>query len=130
MKAEDLYNRRRFFKKTLGIVVPILSMIIIGTPVALADTIPTNDCNNSCAHACSRTCNVNCRTMCAYDCNAACAKSLCKGGCKVSCYQSCRWSCGTACDGKCIGTTRSEIPVSPDSIPCVSDTIKNNKIII
>lgn len=128
MKEDDLYNRRRFFKKTLGMVVPMLSMITLGTPMAFADTITANNCNNSCAHSCSHACNKTCQTMCHRNgCTATCAASCfgkCEGSCIGSCYRGCKNSCDNGCDGKCKGGSRSEVPVSPDSIPCFPDTIK------
>lgn len=135
MHIENIYNRRRFFKKSLGMVVPMLSMIVLGAPMTLADSTPTNNCNNSCVHTCSYTCNrdgctATCATSCLNTCKGSCKKACdtaCLGSCGGICKGSCTRACGTGCDGKCIGGSRSEVPVSRDSISYVPDTIKNSK---
>lgn len=103
MKCEDFCNRRSFFKKSIAILLPMISVIGILPIKSYASDLPSTTCKGSCQIQCADTCN-----------------HLCAVGCKGACAQSCM----NSCRDKCKGVSRSEVPVSPDSVSCVPDTIK------
>lgn len=103
MKEDNLYNRRRFFRKSMAILLPMISVIGILPIKSYASDLLSTTCKGSCQIQCRSTCNHSCAV-----------------GCKVACLQSCI----NSCRNKCKGVSRSEVPVSPDSVSCVPDTIK------
>lgn len=122
-QKEDVLSRRSFFKKTAGMVIPMLGAILFsGIPRisnafnnqrninASATSIPMN-CNGSCSGSCSGDCSGSCSSGCSGGCGVACSgycdnscgrgcSSACRGRCQGTCTAQCRDGC-TSCKGKC-----------------------------
>lgn len=74
-----MIDRRKFFKKSLSVLLPMMSAILFSSPISLADTIPSTNCKNSCSHLCINSCTRTCMASCITSCTGLC-KGSCKGG--------------------------------------------------
>lgn len=104
------YDRRKFFKKTFTLILPILGLAAFMPLNVIASKLPISGCENSCHHSCSNTCVNTCRNMCNYNC-----KAVCKDMCEVVC---------TGCTGSCKNNCIKSTTVTTDTVIIKNDTIK------
>ena len=123
---EKLESRRKFFKKCLTRILPVMALLVVPQLVIKAEpTKPTIGCNGSCMGSCKGNCKGSCKGGCR-GCQGGCqqtCKAMCGyvcGGCAGSCKGLCAVACGGSCKGSCHG----------GSTKIISDTIiiKNDSL--
>lgn len=104
------HSRRKFFKKSLTITLPILAFVVFNPLNVIASNQTITGCENSCQNSCNNACVRTCR----YTCNNKC-KAVCQEMCEVAC---------TSCKGLCKGSCRQITTVTNDTIIIKKDTIR------
>ena len=99
MKKSEILNRRKFFKRSVGYILPIIGFTAFSTLSAVAQTNRSSDCKG------------NCTTSCYNNCRYLCHKDGCTNTCAASCILTCSHS-----------AARSQTP--NDSLKIQNDTIK------
>lgn len=96
----SIFNRRKFFKKTLGKCLPIIGAIVAASLPIKADSIPSgcNDCSTQCHNTCKGECYFACTGSCYRGCTG------CGAGCDGSCARTCRELCAIDCTATCSHT--------------------------
>lgn len=86
---EDIVSRRSFFRTSVQIVLPILTLLVLPScaPAKKLRTAPST---------CRGTCTGTCKVSCGSACDGSCAGS-CKGLCAVACGGSCAGTCLYMC---------------------------------
>lgn len=127
MNDNELMNRRRFFKKTAGEMLPMLGAFV-AAPTVIMSTLSScgpDDCDG-CEAECKDNCVDNCKGSCSdacssssagggcSDCSTSCSGSStsntctscandCSSSCKETCQNTCENACSTSCEGSATG---------------------------
>lgn len=107
---EAVLTRRSFFKKTAGMVLPMLGALLLSgvssfsnakesLTLSGAPSTPMN-CGGSCSGSCSGDCSGSCDTGCSGGCGSGCSRS-CSGSCGQGCSEFCTSSCKGSCKAQC-----------------------------
>ncbi|MDR3565427.1 MAG: hypothetical protein P4N59_28885 [Negativicutes bacterium] len=124
LPAEQSSLTRRDFIKTVGLVLPSIAVLGLGSLVEGASAVQGTEagskpvapnppagekespnlggsgCNWACAGACSGQCGGGCSFGCDSTCRGSCSTS-CTGTCQNSCHGSCQDNCSSSCSGTC-----------------------------
>ena len=110
-----MMNRRRFFKKAVRGMLPMLGAFVAG-PTVIMNTLTSCGPDDGCDD-CSAACSSNCSSSCQYssgggcsDCSSSCADnsessvcSSCANDCSKSCNNTCQEGCSNSCEGSTTG---------------------------
>lgn len=124
MNDNELMSRRRFFKKTVKEILPMLGAFV-AAPTVIMSTLTScgcDDCEATCQDDCEGACKFNCYDSCSSssagggcsDCSSSCSASStsstcsscandCTSSCKETCQNTCENACLTSCEGSATG---------------------------
>ena len=102
---DNLIDRRRFFKRTVKMILPFLTAPTI---VPLFQSCSSDEplgggehCTNSCKDSCQGTCGDSCNDTCRNTSSGDGGCTDCSGGCTESCSGSCTTECSLGCASTC-----------------------------
>lgn len=94
-RNEEIINRRKFFKKAAGVVLPAIALTVLPSSLTSCEIdldLPeggSSGCNGTCKGLCTRTCATTCKAN-------AINMTGCNHTCKGKCYSSCSNTCSNS----------------------------------